>query len=110
MFVYMRKTCSSCWDDVLDADDGGRSTFKTRSVQLSITGNSWMSAAVCEDVSLGTWVNDGERRENVLLAFSVVWTNECMVDEAIDAVSSMMTSSRLAMELSRCLLAKRRKT
>lgn len=109
-FFQIRKTCSSCCDDVLDADDGGRSTFKTRSVQLSITGNSWISAAVWDDVSLGTWFNDDERRENVIFALSVVWTNDCSVDEAIEAVSSMMTSSRLAMELSRCLLAKRRKT
>lgn len=33
-----------------------------------------------------------------------------MVDDAIDAVSSIITSSRLAIEVSRCLLAKRRKT
>ena len=106
----MRKTCSSCWDDVLDEGDGGRSTLSTRSVQLSITGNSRKSAAVWDDVSFGICVNEGERRENVLFALSVVWINERIVDEAIDAVSSMMTSSRLAIELSRCLLAKRRNT
>jgi hypothetical protein len=33
-----------------------------------------------------------------------------MVDDDIDVVSSIITSSRVAIELSRCLLAKRRKT
>jgi hypothetical protein len=33
-----------------------------------------------------------------------------MVEEDIETVSSMITSSRLTIELSRCLLAKRRKT
>jgi hypothetical protein len=110
VFLHIRKTCSSCWDDVFDVDDGGRSTLSIRSVQLSTTGNSCISAAVWDDVSFGICVNDGERRENVLFPLSVVWINEGIVDDAIDAVSSTITSSRLAIELSRCLLAKRRKT
>jgi hypothetical protein len=109
-FLHIRKTWSSCWDDVFDVDDGGRSTLSIRSIQLSTTGNSCISAAVWDDVSFGICVNDGERRENVLCALSVVWTNDWTVDDDIDAVSSIITSSRVAIELSRCLLAKRRKT
>ena len=74
---HIRKTCSSCCDDVFDADDGGRSTLSTRSVELSlITGNSCISTAVCDDVSFCICVNDGERCENVLFALSIVCTNE----------------------------------
>ena len=109
-FLQMRKTCSSCCDERLDVDDGGRSTFSTRSAQLSTTGSSRRSAAVCDELSFWLCVNEGERREKVLLARSVVWTNDWTVDEDIEAVSSMTTSSRLIMELSRCLLANRRKT
>ena len=65
--LHIRKTCSSCWDDVIDGvNDGGRSTLSIRSVQLSITGSSRKSAAVWDELSCGIGANNVEWCENVL--------------------------------------------